>query len=621
MTLPLTPRVPIGPSFSFLPFSSSLSPKPRLCFVQYTFRTRAYDRTYPKRYPIMKHILALLFILLPTPVFAQTSMLVTPEWLKANINDPKIVLLHVGQRADYDAGHIPGAVYVSLQDISAPQVPDGLSLELPSNEQIKATLEKYGISNDSRIILYFGKDWFSPTSRVYYTLDVFGLSERTSLLDGGMPAWVAAGGGLTKDVPTPKPGSIKVARNDKLAADADWLKSNLKNEKLKLIDSRAPNFYDGSNAGGMPRAGHIAGAKNIPFNTVTDANLKLKSDDELRKMFAEAGVKPGDEVVTYCHIGQQGTATYFAAKKLGYKVALYDGSFQEWSRLKDTPVENPGGDRAAPGVALVSPQWVEEHAADTNVRILDVRQNVYDYFVGHIPNAVHLSDAALRFPLDGYPTQYPELFMISQVFSRAGIKKGDRVVLYSDGDSVLGATMIAYLLERVGHSDIAIVDGGWSAYSGARKVSQEYPQYKAAPYDALDNRAGRFSIDDVKAALGKDSVKFIDARPANVYRGEVKTWVRNGHIPGAYSIPWKSLVDEANSHKLKPLEQLRTVFSAKGFKETDDIVVYCGTSREASIEYFVLKHLLKFPKVRLYEGSWAEYSNHPQLPVETGAGR
>jgi thiosulfate/3-mercaptopyruvate sulfurtransferase len=66
---------------------------------------------------------------------------------------------------------------------------------------------------------------------------------------------------------------------------------------------------------------------------------------------------------------------------------------------------------------------------------------------------------------------------------------------------------------------------------------------------------------------------------------------------------------------------MRAVYAAKGVKETDDVIVYCGTSREASIEYFVLKHLLKFPKVRLYEGSWAEYSNHASLAVETGAGR
>ncbi|HKP68208.1 MAG TPA: sulfurtransferase [Pyrinomonadaceae bacterium] len=568
---------------------------------------------------VLLTIFAIIFVSLPA--VAQAPMVVSADWLKENIKDPKIVLLHVGQKAEYDAGHIAGAVYATLDGISAPRVPDGLALELPSAEQLKATLEKSGISNDSRIIIYFGKDWFSPTSRVYYTLDVFGLAGNASLLDGGMPAWVAAGGELSKEVPSPRTGSIKVERNDKLVANADWLKSNLKNDKIKIIDARDPEFYDGSSAGGQPRAGHITGARSIPFTLFTDDKMKLKDETTLRKIFTDAGVKPGDEVVTYCHIGQQGTAPYFVAKKLGYKVALYDGSYQEWSRLKDAPVENPAGDRPATSVSLVTPQWVEEHASDPNVRVIDVRQNVYEYFTGHVPNAVHLADSAMRFPFEGNPTQYPELFMISQLFSRAGVKKTDRVVLYSDGDNVLGATMLAYLLEKIGHSDIAIVDGGWKDYSATQKAVQEYPQYKPAPYDVLDNRSGRAALDDVKPLVGKDTVKFIDARPPNVYRGEAKIWIRNGHIPGAYNIPWKTLVDETNTHKLKSIADLKAAYAAKGIGNTDDIIVYCGTSREASIEYFVLKHLLKFPKVRLYEGSWAEYANQPALPIETGAGK
>lgn len=103
------------------------------------------------------------------------------------------------------------------------------------------------------------------------------------------------------------------------------------------------------------------------------------------------------------------------------------------------------------------------------------------------------------------------------------------------------------------------------------------------------------------------------------YSGEAKIWTRNGHIPGAVNVPWKSLVEENNSHKFKPVDAMRKVFADKGIRETDDIIVYCGTSREASLEYMVLKHILRFPKVRLYEGSWAEYSNHKDLPVETGS--
>jgi thiosulfate/3-mercaptopyruvate sulfurtransferase len=574
--------------------------------------------------------IAFILILLLIPIQArqqecaiteETPIKVSVEWLAEHLNHPKLVLLHVGQKEEYDAGHIPGAQYITQQDISTTTEESDLSLQLPSAEKLKIVFEKFGISNDSRVIVYFGKDWISPTTRVYYTLDYAGLGKNTSILDGGMPAWTAAGKSLSREVTPAKQGSLKIKTNDSILAKVDWLKSNLNKDEIKIVDARTPNFYDGSSAGNQPRAGRIPGAKNIPFSTITDEKGFLKDEASLKKMFEEAGVKPYDTVVAYCHIGQQGSVAYFAAKSLGYKVKLYDGSFQEWSRLSDLPVEAPKASQEKASVTIVTPQWLEEHSTDKDLRILDVRLNVYDYFAGHVPNAVHLADAAMRFPLEGYPTQYPETFMTGMLFARSGIKKTDKVVLYSDGDGVLGATMIAYLLERVGHPNIIFVDGGWRDYKAAYKTVQEYPAYKATGYDVLDNRGVRVTLDDVKNSIGKDGVKFIDARPADVFRGEVKIWTRNGHIPGAVNIPWKLLVEENNSHKFKSVEDIRKVYADKGIKEIDDIIVYCGTSREASLEYMVLKHILKFPKVRLYEGSWAEYSNHPQMQVETGAGK
>lgn len=577
---------------------------------------------------VVKIICVLILLLIPIEARQQacaitedTPMTVSVKWLEEHLNHKNLVLLHIGQKDEYDAGHIPGAQFIAMRDISTTPEESDLALQLPSAEKLKAAFEKFGISNDSRIILYFGKDWVSPTTRVYFTLDYAGLSNNTSILDGGMPAWTAEGKPLSKDVPTPRQGSLKIAVNDNLVAKADWLKSNLGKDAVKIIDARAPEFYDGSSAGNMPRAGRIPSAKNIPFSSIADDKNKIKDEATLRKMFADAGVKPYDTVVTYCHIGQQGTVAYFAAKSLGYKVKLYDGSFQEWSRLADLPVDDPKANQRGTKVSIVTPQWVEEHAGDANLRIIDVRLNVYDYFAAHIPNAVHLADAAMRFPSEGYPTQYPETFMTGMLFAKSGIKKGDKVVLYSDGDGVLGATMIAYLLERVGQNEILFVDGGWRDYKASYKTAQEYPSYKSGGFDVLDNRSVRATLDDIKNSIGKDGVKFIDARPPDVYRGEVKIWTRNGHIPGAVNIPWKTLVEENNSHKLKSVDEIRKVYADKGIKETDDIIVYCGTSREASIEYMILKHVLKFPKVRLYEGSWAEYSNHAQMTVETGAGK
>ena len=549
-----------------------------------------------------------------------TPKTVSVEWLTGHLNDKNLVLLHVGDRKEYEAGHIPGARYLSTRDVSLPHEAGGLALQLPPPETLKATFEKFGISNDSRIILYFGKDWVTSTTRIFFTLDYLGLMKNTSVLDGGMPAWVMERKPLSKDIPNPELGSLRIEPKDELVADSDWINSKLEDSSIKIIDARTPNHYSGSSAGGFPRPGHIPGASNIPFTEIVDKDNKLKSESALRKLFTDAGIKPYDTVVVYCHIGQQASLVYLAAKSLGLKVKLYDGSFEEWSKTDSLPVEDPQAGNRGTTVTVVSPKWVEEHASDENVRILDVRLNVYDYFAAHIPNAVHLADAAMRAPRNGYPTQYLESFMTGRLFSQAGIGEGNKVVVYSDGSGVLGATMVMYLLERYGQRDIVFIDGGFRDYASSSKTAQEYPKTKAARFDLLDNTKVRATLDDVKNSIGKPGVTFIDARPPDVYRGEKKIWARNGHIPGAINVPWVKLMEENNPHKLKPIAELRKVYIDAGVKPTDDIIVYCGTSREASLEFLILKHILKLPKVRLYEGSWTEYSNYPELKIETGSG-
>jgi thiosulfate/3-mercaptopyruvate sulfurtransferase len=112
-----------------------------------------------------------------------------------------------------------------------------------------------------------------------------------------------------------------------------------------VIDARTSDFYSGARTGGSTdrphRAGHIAGAANVPYTDTLAADQTLKPTADLSAMFAAAGAKPGDTVIGYCHIGQQATAMLFAARTLGFKVLLYDGSFEDWSRKADLPVNNP----------------------------------------------------------------------------------------------------------------------------------------------------------------------------------------------------------------------------------------------------------------------------------------
>jgi thiosulfate/3-mercaptopyruvate sulfurtransferase len=286
----------------------------------------------------------------PAQMYAPPSapVVVSTEWLAKHLNDPKLVLLHVGERKEYDAGHIPGARYVKLDDISVSSHDhdNGLMLEMPQPDSLRVRLEALGISNDSRVIVYYGNDWVSPATRVIFTLDYAGLGASSALLDGGMPAWKAEKRALTTVAPKQAAGQLAALHVNPIVVDAAWVRKRLGTPNFHLIDGRAAVFYDGVEMGGS-RKGHIAGAKSLPYTEIADDNLRLRSPDALRALFARAGVGPGDTVVAYCHIGQQATAVLFAARSIGHPVLLYDGSYQDWSRRPDFPVEDPRAGKAS----------------------------------------------------------------------------------------------------------------------------------------------------------------------------------------------------------------------------------------------------------------------------------
>jgi len=291
------------------------------------------------------------FLLTGSFVFGQEGgkttgkgMLVSVSWLAENQKDPSLVILHVASiRRDYSNGHIPGARFLWTNAMAASN-PD-LTYEVPSIQQLDTTLKALGVNDDSRIILYGSGGNVTIVTRMFFTLDYLGLGGRTAILDGGLDAWKAAGHPASKEPASFKRGNVTLHPNTNLVATWDVVRSAVDKPGFSIIDARGQQFYQG-NGGGMPRAGHIPSAKNIPFSTVVDSTNKMKSVAELTKMFADAGVKQGDNVVTYCHIGQQATLLYFTAKYLGYNVRLYDGSFEDWSGREEGSVVNPSATKA-----------------------------------------------------------------------------------------------------------------------------------------------------------------------------------------------------------------------------------------------------------------------------------
>ncbi len=266
--------------------------------------------------------------------------MVSTGWLAQHVNDPNLVLLHVSEKPEYDAQHLPGARHVVPRDLSTPSGEGRLSLEMLPPEELRQRLQALGISDDSRIVVYYGKDWVSPSTRVIFTLNYAGL-DRVSLLDGGMQAWIRDGHPVTAEPAVPKSGTLKPLSIRPLIVDADFVRDHAATPGFAVVDARAPALYDGTQTGGTKehphKTGHIAGAVSVPFSTLTNDDLMVRSKAELQGAFEKAGVKAEDTVITYCHIGQQATATLFAARLAGKRVLLYDGSFEDWSR-HDYPV-------------------------------------------------------------------------------------------------------------------------------------------------------------------------------------------------------------------------------------------------------------------------------------------
>jgi thiosulfate/3-mercaptopyruvate sulfurtransferase len=269
----------------------------------------------------------------------RAKMLVSADWLKAHQADKGLVVIYVGARKDYDAGHIPGAEYVSLMNWSrAPSEADGLTLELPSADELHAKLQSLGISDKSRIVVYAGRSDTQSATRILFTLEAAGLGDRAMLLDGGMTEWQRLAYPVSTTEPTVTPGVLAPIKYKARVVDAAFVQAHANVPGYRVIDARAGMFYDGVQPGGGGVKGHVPGAASLPFFSVTGADQKLKTPDELAAEFKAAGVKAGDHVIAYCHVGQQATAVIFAARSLGIDAVLYDGSFEDWARRK-LPVE------------------------------------------------------------------------------------------------------------------------------------------------------------------------------------------------------------------------------------------------------------------------------------------
>lgn len=286
-------------------------------------------------------VFAAIMAALPRPTLAQDgSMLVTTDWLAERMDDPSIVVLHVGNDSSFEEARVAGARLLPLQAF-APEV-NGLSTEMPEPEALRDALETAGVSVDSRIVVYSASHPPQLAARLYLTLEHFGLGANASLLDGGLRAWQA------EDRPVESGAEAVVERGSlpalvpgaALLVDRDYVSARVEDGAAVVIDARDEGFWTGEQwlQARAERAGRVPGALNVPFRTLVDDSGRILSTDALARRFEEAGVASGSPVVVYCHVGQQASLVALGARLLGHEVRLYDGSYEEWSSQAELPV-------------------------------------------------------------------------------------------------------------------------------------------------------------------------------------------------------------------------------------------------------------------------------------------
>jgi len=272
------------------------------------------------------------------PVSGANGVVVTTSWVAGRMNDTSLVLLHVGDRGEYDSLHLYGARFISTREISAPRMEGSLSLELPAVELLDSVFESKGVSDNSTVVIYPGNDWFTPAARVWLTLDYLGFGGKTFIMDGGMTAWKAEGRPLTAEVRKAATGSFTPHLREDVVVTKYWVHSKLTDPKIALLDARNPAYYSGRDTGNASRPGHIPGAKNLPFDSMVDSTNHFRKPDEILDLFGAAGMAKGKTAVSYCHIGQQASLLYVMAKAAGFDARMYDGSMQEWTADPEMPV-------------------------------------------------------------------------------------------------------------------------------------------------------------------------------------------------------------------------------------------------------------------------------------------
>lgn len=261
-------------------------------------------------------------------LFAATAVdpIVSTDWLQQHLKDSNVRVIYVGADGDYKEGHIPGARFMDHMD-SVQMGANGH--RLAANDVLVRVFSKLGVSDDSHVVLYGD----SPMANgwIYSALVSIGHGDQVSMLDGGLRVWESEKRQVSKAAPTVAPGTLSVRPAPDVMVDANYVRTRLESPNVRLLDVRTNGEYAG---------GHLPGATLILWQNlfVDTRSMKFKPREEIRALLTAAGVKPGQEAITYCAVGMRASLMYFAARAVGITAKVYVGSWQDWSHDSKNPI-------------------------------------------------------------------------------------------------------------------------------------------------------------------------------------------------------------------------------------------------------------------------------------------